>query len=220
MIPEFVGVIAVSYLVGSIPSGYIAGRVLKGIDVRDYGSGATGAMNVMRTLGRVAFLSVLLADALKGYVPVLVTWFLFESHDLQVAAGLAAVLGHDFPLYIGFRGGRGVATSFGVYAALALEIGFGLLAVSLFIILAFRYMSLMSVVTVPLGAIAFLILAAVGVRDVAGVEEYTYTKAVFGAFATALVLLRHTGNIRRLIAGTEPKLGDGGGRRKPAPTRG
>lgn len=131
-----------------------------------------------------------------------------------MASGLAAVLGHDFPLYIGFRGGRGVATSFGVYAALALPVSLGLVAVGLFIILAFRYMSLMSILTVPLGAVVFLILA------VAGVEEYTYTKAVFGAFATALVLLRHVGNIRRLVQGTEPKLGGGGGRRKPAPTRG
>lgn len=217
---EFAGVIAVSYLVGSIPSGYIAGRALRGIDVRDFGSGASGATNVMRTLGRGPFVVVLLADALKGYVPVLVAWFLFESHDVQVASGLAAVVGHDFPLYIGFRGGRGVATSFGVYAALALPVSLGLVAVGLFIILAFRYMSLMSILTVPLGAVVFLFLAAAGVKDVAGVEDYTYTKAVFGAFATALVLLRHVGNIRRLIQGTEPKLGEGGGRRKPAPTRG
>ena len=215
MILEFAAVIAVSYLVGSIPFGYIAGRVLKGIDVRDFGSGATGATNVMRTLGRGPFAFVLLADALKGYVPVLVTWFLFESHDLQVAAGLAAVLGHDFPLYIGFRGGRGVATSFGVYAALALYVPLGLLAAGLFIILTFRYMSLMSIVTVPLGALALLVLAVVE-----GGDHYTYSKAVFGAFATALVLVRHVGNIRRLVQGTEPKLGEGGGRRKPAPTRG
>jgi len=214
MILEFAAVIAVSYLVGSIPSGYIAGRVLRGIDVRDFGSGATGATNVMRTLGRGPFVVILLADALKGYVPVLVAWFLFESHDLQVASGLAAVVGHDFPLYIGFRGGRGVATSFGVYAALALPVSLGLVAVGLFIILAFRYMSLMSILTVPLGAVVFLILAAAGVKEVAGVEEYTYTKAVFGAFATALVLLRHGGNIRRLIQGTEPKLGEGGGRQR------
>lgn len=220
MLLEFAAVIAISYLVGSIPSGYIAGRVLKGIDVRDFGSGATGATNVMRTLGRGAFLAVLLVDALKGYVPVLVTWFIFESHDLQVASGIAAVLGHDFPLYIGFRGGRGVATSFGVYAALALHVGFGLVAVSLFIILAFRYMSLMSIVTVPLGALVFLILAAAGVKDVAGVEDYTYTKAVFGAFATALVLVRHQRNIRRLLRGTEPKVGEGGSRRTAAPTGG
>ena len=214
MIVEFAAVIAVSYLVGSIPFGYIAGRVLKGIDVRDFGSGATGATNVMRTLGRGPFALVLAADALKGYGPVLVTWFLFESHDLQVASGLAAVLGHDFPLYIGFRGGRGVATSFGVFAALALPVWVILLAAGLFIILTFRYMSLMSIVTVPLGALALLVLAVVE-----GGDHYTYSKAVFGAFATALVLLRHGGNIRRLVQGTEPKVGEGGRRRKAAPTR-
>jgi glycerol-3-phosphate acyltransferase PlsY len=215
MILEFAAVIAVSYLVGSIPFGYIAGRILKGIDVRDFGSGATGATNVMRTLGRGPFALVLVADALKGYGPVLVTWFLFESHDLQVASGLAAVLGHDFPLYIGFRGGRGVATSFGVFAALALPVSVSVLAAGLFIILTFRYMSLMSIITVPLGALALLVLA---VAD--GGDHYTYSKAVFGAFATALVLLRHAGNIRRLVQGTEPKLGEGGKRRKAAPTRG
>ncbi len=211
MLLEFAAVIAISYLVGSIPSGYIAGRALKGIDVRDFGSGAIGATNVMRTLGRRPFVGVLLADALKGYIPVLVAWFVFESHDLQVASGLAAVIGHDFPLYIGFRGGRGVATSFGVYAALAMPVSVSLLAVGLFIMLTFRYMSLMSLVTVPLGALVLLVFAILGVGD-----DYTYTKAVFGAFATALVLVRHLGNIRRLIRGTEPKLGEGGDRRKRA----
>ncbi len=211
---EFAAVIAVSYLVGSIPFGYIARRALKGIDVRDFGSGATGATNVMRTLGRGPFALVLAADALKGYGPVLVTWFLFESHDLQVASGLAAVLGHDFPLYIGFRGGRGVATSFGVFAALALPVWVILLAAGLFIVLTFRYMSLMSIVTVPLGALVLL-----GLAIVEGGDHYTYSKAVFGAFATALVLLRHGGNIRRLVQGTEPKVGEEDERRKAAPTR-
>jgi len=90
-----------------------------------------------------------------------------------------------------------------------------LVPAGLFIILTFRYMSLMSIVTVPLGALALLVLAVVE-----GGDHYTYSKAVFGAFATVLVLLRHAGNIRRLVQGTEPKLGEGGGRRKAAPTRG
>lgn len=215
MLLEFAAVIVISYLVGSIPSGYIAGRALKGIDVRDFGSGASGATNVMRTLGRGPFVAVLLADALKGYIPVLLTWIAFGSHELQVASGIAAVVGHDFPLYIGFRGGRGVATSFGVYAALAMPVSVSLLAVGLFIILTFRYMSLISLVTVPLGALVLLVFAILGVGD-----DYTYTKAVFGAFATALVLVRHLGNIRRLIRGTEPKLGEGGERRNRAVTGG
>ena len=160
MLLEFAAVIAISYLVGSIPSGYIAGRALKGIDVREYGSGVTGATNVMRTLGKWPFIGVLVADALKGSAP-----------------GMAPCVG-------------------------------------LFVVLTFRYMSLMSIVTVPLGALAFLILAVAGVRNFLGVDEYTYTQAIFGAFATALVLLLHTGNIGRLIQGTEPKLGEGDDRRK------
>ena len=210
---EFAVVILASYLVGAIPSGYMVGKLLRGIDVRDYGSGTIGATNVLRTMGHGPFFAVLLADALKGYIPVLVTWYTFESHDLQVAAGLAALLGHDFPVFVRFRGGRGVATSFGVYAALGLHIGLAVVAVGAFIILAFRYMSLMSLITVPLGALAFLLLAVFDVRDVAGVEEYTYSQAMFGLFATAFVLLRHAGNIRRLIQGTEPKIGEGGERR-------
>ena len=217
MVWEFAGAIAVSYLIGSLPTGYAIGRLMRGIDIRDYGSGATGATNVLRTLGRWPFVLVLLLDALKGYGPVLATWYIFGSHDLQVAAGLSAVLGHDFPVFIGFRGGRGVATSFGVYMALGLHVGLAMVGLGLFIILAFRYMSLMSIITVPAGAAAFLILAIFGVKDVAGVEEYTYSQAMFGVFATAFVLVRHVGNIRRLVKGTEPKIGQGGERKASRP---
>ncbi len=206
---ELAFVVVASYLIGAIPVGYVAGRVLKGIDVREYGSGVTGATNVLRVLGRGPFIAVLIGDALKGYVPTLVAWHLFHSHDLQVAAGIAAVIGHDFPVYIRFRGGRGVATSVGVYAALALPLAVGLVAVGLFIALTIRYMSVMSLVTVPLGAIILLTFAISGTDP----EHYTYTKTVFGAFATALVMLTHAGNIRRLIRGTEPKIGEGGEQR-------
>jgi acyl phosphate:glycerol-3-phosphate acyltransferase len=200
---ELAAVVAASYLVGALPMGYIAGRLLRDIDIRDYGSGVTGATNVLRVLGRGPFLAVMVADAFKGYFPVLVAWHIFGTHDMQVASGIAAVLGHNFPVYIGFRGGRGVATSFGVYAALALPVAIGLVAVGLFIVLALRYMSVMSMVTVPLGALALLLAAVLQISDV-----FTYTKAIFGAFATAFVLLTHLANIKRLIRGTEPKIGD------------
>jgi glycerol-3-phosphate acyltransferase PlsY len=206
-VAEFAVVIVASYLVGSIPNGYLAGRLLRGIDIRNYGSGSTGATNVLRTLGRGPFLAVMVADALKGYIPALAAWYIFDSHDLQVAAGISAVLGHDFPLYIGFKGGRGVATSFGVYAAMALPVFFGLVAVGLFIALALRYMSVMSMVTVPLGAAIFLLLAVLQVDG-----DFNYTKTIFGAFATAFVIITHLPNIRRLIKGTEPKIGEEGTR--------
>ena len=216
---EMALVVVASYLIGAIPMGYLAARIWRGIDIRDYGSGNIGATNVLRVMGRGPFIAVLVADALKGYIPTLATWYIFQgegiqtAHALQVAAGIAAVIGHDFPVYIGFRGGRGVATSFGVYAALAMPLAVGLVAVGLFIALALRYMSVMSLITVPLGALVLFILALVPGGDV-----YTWTKVIFGVFATAIVFATHIPNIRRLIRGTEPKIG-GGGERREEPLR-
>src|SRR5438094_2536899 len=136
---ELAVVVVASYLIGAIPIGYIVARVWRGIDIRDYGSGVIGATNVLRTMGRGPFIAVLIGDALKGYVPTLATWYIFGTHDLQVAAGISAVLGHTFPVYIGFRGGRGVATSFGVYAALAMPLRMGLGGVGTFSGVAFRF---------------------------------------------------------------------------------
>jgi len=214
---ELALVVVVSYLIGAIPTGYIVARAWRGIDIRDYGSGNIGATNVLRTLGRGPFILVLVADALKGYIPTLATWYIFQdegthtAHALQVAAGIAAVLGHDFPVYIRFRGGRGVATSFGVYAALAMPLAVGLVAVGLFIVLAVRYMSVMSLATVPLGALVLFVLAVAPGGDV-----YTWTKVIFGVFATGIVFATHIPNIRRLIRGTEPKIGEGGEQRAKA----
>ncbi len=198
---ELAAVVTASYLIGSIPVGYLTVRLMRGIDIRDHGSGMIGATNVLRVLGRGPVIVVMILDAAKGYVPTIVTWYIFGTHDLQVAAGIAAVLGHDFPVFIRFRGGRGVATSFGVYAALALPLAVGMFALGLFIVLALRYMSVMSMVTVPGGALVLLVLAIIG----AG-EDFTYTKAIFGAFATFFVVVTHIPNIRRLIRGTEPKI--------------
>ena len=198
---ELAAVVTASYLIGAIPFGYLTTRVMRGTDIRDHGSGMIGATNVLRVLGRGPFVIVMILDAAKGYVPTLVTWYIFGTHDMQVAAGIAAVLGHDFPIYIRFRGGRGVATSFGVYAALALPLAVGMFAVGIFIVLALRYMSVMSMATVPGGAVVLLVLALSNAGD-----DFTYTKTIFGAFATFFVVVTHIPNIRRLIRGEEPKI--------------
>lgn len=205
---ELVATVAASYLIGAIPVGYLMVKIARGTDIRNEGSGVIGATNVLRVLGTKAFAVCMILDAAKGYVPTLAAWYIFGTHDLQVAAGIAAVLGHDFPVYIGFRGGRGVSTSFGVYAALALPLAVGMVAVGIFIVLALRYMSVMSMITVPGGALVLLLLA---VLDVGG--DFTYTKSIFGAFATFFVILTHIPNIRRLIKGTEPKIGETEARR-------
>jgi glycerol-3-phosphate acyltransferase PlsY len=201
-------VVVCSYLVGAIPNGYLMVRAIKHEDIRDLGSGSIGATNVLRVLGTKWFVLCMFLDALKGYIPTMAAWYLFHTHDMQVAAGIAAVLGHDFPVYIGFRGGRGVATSFGVYAALAMPLAVGMVAFGIFIVLALRYMSVMSMVTVPGGAVVLLLLAIFHVSD-----DFTYSKTIFGAFATFFVLLTHIPNIRRLVRGTEPKIGES--ERKP-----
>ena len=198
---ELAAVVTASYLIGAIPVGYLTARIMRGIDIRDHGSHMIGATNVLRVLGRGPFIVVMVLDAAKGYAPTLITWYIFGTHDMQVAAGIAAVLGHDFPVYIRFRGGRGVATSFGVYAALALPLAVGMFAVGVFIVLALRYMSVMSMVTVPGGALVLLVFALAGAGD-----DFTYTKTIFGAFATFFVVVTHIPNIRRLIRGTEPKI--------------
>jgi glycerol-3-phosphate acyltransferase PlsY len=218
MVWQYVVVAAVAYAAGSIPSGWLAGKLTRGIDVRDYGSGATGGTNVLRTLGLRLALLVLFADVLKAYVTVLSIWYIFEpyegantAHNLQAVAGVAVIVGHDWPVYIGFRGGRGVAATYGSFAAMLffpLTVP-GLLAVAVAIVLAFRYMSLMSVTTVPMGAATFLGLA------LAGIVPYAF--AIFGGIASALVLFQHRGNIQRLLAGTEPKIGEGGERRVRRP---
>jgi glycerol-3-phosphate acyltransferase PlsY len=205
---QYVVVAVVAYLMGSIPSGWLAGKLRQGIDIREYGSGATGTANVLRTLGLWPALLVLIADVFKAYVAVLLTWYIFEpyvgentAHNLQAVAGVAAIIGHDWPVYLGFRGGKGVAAAYGSFAAMLffpLTVP-GLLAVAVAIVLTFRYMSLMSVVTVLMGGACFLGLA------LAGIVPYAF--AIFGGVASALVLFQHRANIQRLLAGTEPKIG-------------
>lgn len=202
MVWDYATVVVMSYLVGSIPSGLLASKLTTGVDIRQYGSGKTGFTNVLRTLGLRPSLLVLLADAAKGFGPVAVVWAIFGSHDLQVAAALAAIVGHDWPILAGFRGGRGVATAYGAYLGMNAPITLSLVAVALAMIFFFRYVSLASVVTVPLGASAFLVLA------LAGLVPFAYV--VYGVLAAAIVILQHRENIRRLLAGTEPKVGQGG----------
>lgn len=205
MVEEYVAVALVSYLVGSIPTGVLVGRLTRGVDVREFGSGKTGFTNALRTLGLRSSLLVLLADAAKGYGPVMVTWAIFGSHELQVAAALAAIVGHDWPLFAGFRGGRGVATSYGAYLGMSAPITLALVAVALAMTFVVRYISLVSMVTVPLGAFAFLMLA------LAGQGPYVYV--AYGLLAALLIIFQHRDNIRRLLAGSEPKVGQGSHRR-------
>lgn len=206
---EFLASTAIGYLLGSIPSGLLVGRLARGIDVREFGSGRTGFTNVLRTVGPRWGVLVLVADLAKGALAVVIAGIVSDEPYVQALAGLAAAIGHDWPVLAGFRGGRGVAAAFGaalamnpIAAAALIPVGIGLVAVT-------RIMSLMSVGTAPVLAAVFIALAA------ADVHPWAY--AVYAIAAAALLLVEHRENIRRLLAGTEPKLGQGGERRAAPP---
>ncbi|HLG30189.1 MAG TPA: glycerol-3-phosphate 1-O-acyltransferase PlsY [Candidatus Brocadiales bacterium] len=187
----------ISYLIGSIPFGYIIAR-LKGIDVRQHGSGNIGATNVGRVLGKGYGVAVYILDLAKGFVPVYFASKLFDHPFPMVICGLAAILGHVFPIYLRFKGGKAVATSCGVFlwlAPLALLIAG---ATWIIITLCFRYVSLASIV----GALALIIAIIILGHDPFGSGRYL---TIFAALIALLVILRHKSNIKRLLSGSEPK---------------
>lgn len=185
-----------AYLLGSISFSYFMVWLLRGRDIRDVGSGNAGATNVLRTTGLAPALLVLLLDIAKGAVPVLIAVDL-EANPITVAAtALAAVLGHVFPLYLRFRGGKGVATALGALAALAPWPTAGGLAAVLLVVSWTRLVSLGSIVGVTLVPILMFFWEV----------EAWYAAA--GAAIALLVIVRHSSNIRRLRAGTERRLGE------------
>ena len=187
--------LAAGYLLGSIPSGFLAGRWLKGIDLRDYGSGSTGATNVLRNVGKAPALVVFLVDVGKGALAVLLAKSFGMSDWLQVLAGLAALAGHIWPVWLGGKGGKAVATGFGMFLGLAWPVGLACFGMFMAVISIFRIVSLSSVVA----AVSLPVLMALA----GGSSAYLGVSLV----ACLLVLWRHRSNIQRLIAGTEPQIG-------------
>jgi glycerol-3-phosphate acyltransferase PlsY len=204
---EFVVFGVGAYLLGSIPSGLIVGRMARGIDIRDYGSGKTGFTNAVRTIGVKWGALVLVVDLAKGALPVALAIAVSDEPYVATVAGLAAVIGHDWPIYVGFRGGRGVATSFGALLAMNPIAAGALLPVGLALVAVTRIMSVMSVGMAPVAAVVFVVLSALGLQP--------WAYAVYAVIAAALLVALHRENLRRLLAGTEPKIGRGGERRAP-----
>jgi len=194
MVPFFLTA-AFSYLLGSIPFGYILLRIFRGQDVRQTGSGNIGATNVARSSPALGVLTLFL-DALKGAIAVAVARALFpDQMMLPAIAALFAILGHIFPVWLRFRGGKGVATGLGAFVMLAPKIVLIALGIFVVMVFAFRYVSLASIVTVALFPLLAWLLKAYG---------NTPMVLVFMAAASALIIAKHRGNIRRLFAGTEP----------------
>ena len=186
--------LVLGYLLGSIPSGWLAGRWLKGIDLRELGSGSTGATNVLRQVGKGPALVVFLIDVGKGAAAVLIARALGLGDWIQVLAGLTALAGHIWPVWLGFKGGKAVATGLGLFLGLAWPVGLASFGVFLAVFSLSRLVSLASV----LAAISLPLLMAAGSGSTANL--------VVALVAMLLVLWRHRSNIKRLINGTEPKL--------------
>ncbi len=193
-----------TYLCGSIPTAYIAGYAVKGIDIRTVGSGNVGASNAMRLLGKGWGVAILIFDAIKGLVPLLLILHVILVHDPQVqryalAGAFAALLGHVFPVWLKFRGGKGVATGLGVMTALlpfAVAIA---LPIFILVVAASRYISLGSIVAATLLPGLFFINHTLP----ADLELF-----VFVCVACIFVIYKHKSNIRRIIAGEENRLGE------------
>ena len=198
-------ILLVAYLLGSVPTGYLVGRLLKGIDIREHGSGSTGATNVLRTLGKGPGLLVLLIDTLKGVGAIaLVHWYQHEAglttagiplHWMVALAGLAALLGHSKSVWLGFTGGKSVATSLGVLLAMSWQVGLGTLGVFGLVLALSRTVSLSSIA----GAIAVSVLMRV--------FNQPLPYELFALAGGVYVIWRHRSNIQRLLSGTEPQLG-------------
>lgn len=190
-----------SYLVGSIPFGVIVGRAWRGVDVRKYGSGNIGFSNVLRVLGWQPASVVLLGDAAKGLIPMLVARAAFRAWNLRepdlwlLAVALAAILGHTFSVFLGFRGGRAVTTTGGVLLGLCWPAALIGLAIWLTLVGITRYISV--------GSMA----AAASVPVYMLLSGRRWEWLAFWSAVAALVILRHTPNIRRLLSGTEAKIG-------------
>lgn len=184
--------VLVAYLLGSVSTGLLLARLRGGVDLRRQGSGNIGATNVARAMGRTAGLLTLLGDSVKGLVAVLMAQG--QSPWVVAAVALAAVLGHMFPLYYGFRGGKGVATALGVFVpTLPLPVLAGAL-VWLAAVLRWRYVSLAS------------LLAAGVVPAAAAVLAYPLPLVLAAVAVAALVVYRHRDNLRRLRQGSEARL--------------
>jgi len=207
------GLLLLAYLLGTIPTGYLAGQILKGIDIRDYGSGSTGATNVLRTLGKGPAVLVLGVDVLKGILAIVLMRGIYgltpigslapESVQLvswlpwmATLAGIVAILGHSKSIWLGFTGGKSAATGLGILLAMCWFVALGAAAVFGTALLLSRIVSLSSIAA----AVAAAVLIAVANQPPA--------YQLFAIAAGVYIIWRHQTNIQRLLAGTEPRIGE------------
>lgn len=200
-------IFVISYLLGSIPTSIIVGKLLRGIDIREHGSGNAGGTNVFRVLGWKPGVFVMVFDAFKGFAAafwvsqIALSPIPIEHELVQIIAGLAAIVGHIWTIFAGFKGGKGVGTAAGMLLALfpiALLICLAIFAIMLFSTKIVSISSITAAVSLPIILTIF--------RYAVGIEVAT-SLYIFGFFAAALIVFTHRSNIKRLLNGTENKFG-------------
>jgi len=190
-------VVPLGYLLGSFPSGYLAGRWCSGVDIRQLGSGSTGATNVLRQVGKGPALVVFVVDVFKGSAAVILARSLLgaSAHGWLMAAGLAALAGHIWPVWLGWKGGKAVATGFGMLLGLVPAVGLACLGIFLTSLAVSRIVSISSVLA---AAALPLLMAGAGAPG---------AYLGLGLVAAVMVIWRHRTNLNRLLKGEEPRLG-------------
>jgi len=184
----------IAYLIGCINNAYIFTKYTRNIDIRNYGSGNAGATNVLRVLGYKAAAPVFALDVLKGVIAVLIGKYLMGNTGAMIA-GIAVVCGHNWPVFLKFRGGKGIATSVGVVMTVSPLLGLIALAIGVTVIVLTKYVSLGSIT----GSVTFVLLNAIFWNSA--------QIFIFSLILASLAIFQHRSNIKRLLAGTESKLG-------------
>ena len=192
-------ILFLGYFFGSFPSGYLAGRITKGVDIRTLGSGSTGATNVLRHIGRRAAIAVFLLDVFKGILSILLAKYLGFNDSWQVAIGLSTLIGHIWPIWLNWKGGKAVATGLGIFLGLSWQVGISTLGVFILIIAVFRIVSLASLSA----AFALPLIMFISFSN----SSFSIPFFIISLLASTLVIWRHRENFIRLIKGKEPKIG-------------
>ena len=192
-------ILFLGYLFGSFPSGYLAGRIAKGIDIRTLGSGSTGATNVLRHVGKRAAIIVFIIDVFKGILSILLAKYFLLNDSWQVAIGLSTLIGHIWPIWLNWRGGKAVATGLGIFLGLSWQVGLATLGVFLIMIKLFKIVSLASVTA----SLALPLIMYISFYN----SGFSLPFLIISLLVMTLIIWRHRGNIIRLFKGQEPKIG-------------
>ena len=198
----FAGSLIVAYMLGALPTGLAVGKMIRGVDIRHYGSGSSGSTNVYRTLGRIPAATVVALDIAKGALSVGIAWYATDGNAYAMSlTGVMVIIGHSWPVFAGFRGGKGVLTGWGAMIVLS-PIAAGITALGWIIVTVTRYVSVGSLVGTTLGTIAIVALGLLGYAPM----EY----AIFAMGGGVVVFIRHNDNISRLMSGTEKPVTEAG----------